>query len=105
MNLHSSAGGELAGVGRAVGWECRCTVSSQRLGNDRSTLGKHLVDQHPHAVSGVRGRRDYDTFFENFDFKVVGRERDSLGTFLRENLEIERGKPKLNECQRNGFVF
>ena len=79
--------------------------ASQRLGNNRSTLGKHLVTTHPSAVTGVKYSRDFEKFFENYDFRVLERGRDSLDTFLRENLAIQRERPGLNQNQTNGFMF
>ena len=46
-----------------------------------------------------------DNLFANFDIKIVGRARDSLGTFLKENNYIENKRPKLNVMMQNGFVF
>ena len=91
---------------------------SQRLGNTKSALGRHLLEDHPHAITErkrKRGRRgkssqeqrmtDYRIFFENFDFKVIERGSDVLDTYLRENMAIQRECPALNDCQTNGFIF
>ena len=91
---------------------------SQRLGTTKSALGRHLLKDHPHAITErkrKRGRRDKDSqeqietdyrvFFENFDFSVIDRGRDVLDTFLRENMAIQRECPAMNDNQTNGFVF
>lgn len=98
--------------GRYIGATARPLVhriseheASTRLGNSRSTLGEHIRSAHPHVPTGTRGVRDYEQFFRNFDFKIIGKGRDALGTFLRENQLIIDVQPELNIMKSNGFVF
>ncbi|MCP4489316.1 MAG: GIY-YIG nuclease family protein, partial [Gammaproteobacteria bacterium] len=83
--------------------------SSVRLNNNRTTLGQHGARQRhqyhedPDYVP-VSGKRDYDKFFEHFDFKVLEKCKDTLDTFLREGLTLKSKKPALNVMARNGFT-
>ena len=108
----------IGATGRPISERVKEHECSQRLGNTKSALGRHLTEEHPEAVTMRKRKRgrpgpkereekemDFKIFFENFDFRVVGRGRDVLETFLRENLTIQREHPALNECQTNGFVF
>ena len=108
----------IGGTGRPLSARVVEHERSQRLGNTKSALGRHLTKEHPEAVTKRRRKRgrpgekeieeretDYKIFFENFDFRVVGRGRDVLETFLRENMKIQRENPALNNCQTNGFIF
>ena len=79
--------------------------ASQRLGNHRTTLGKHLVTTHPEAVTGKKNTRDFKNFLKNYDFRILDRGRDCIDTFLKENLAIQREQPALNECKTNGWMF
>ena len=76
--------------------------SSTRLLNDRSTLGQHA--QTHSSEAGVKGKRDYDKFFDKFNFKIVATCRDTLETFITEGLHILKDKPEINNMSTNGFV-
>ena len=79
--------------------------SSTRLGNRRTPLGEHLLDEHPHLISGGSGTREWDTFLSNFKVDILGRSRDTLGTYLLEDHLIRKLRPRLNTQCGNGYSF
>ena len=81
--------------------------NSARLGYSRTRLGEHLSDKHPQAVLGntTSGRRNWQSFFRNFDVKILDHSRDSLGIFLLENHYLEKNQPEINIQTQNGYVF
>ena len=50
-----------------------------------------------------RGRPDYNLFFKNFTGQVINHGRDTLDTFLKENMEIKAQRPHINTMMTNGF--
>ena len=97
---------------RYIGMTARTVISrmndhegSTRLGNRRTPLGEHLLDEHPHLISGNSGTREWNTFLNNFNVEIVGRSRDTLGTYLLEDHLIKRLRPELNTQSGNGYSF
>ena len=81
--------------------------SSFRLNNSRTTLGYHAAE-HRRAddpqYTPISGKRDLAKFFENFEFSISEQCKDTLDTFIREGLAIQRTKPKINNMCGNGFT-
>ena len=81
--------------------------SSFRLNNSRTTLGHHAAEHRrqddPHYTP-ASGKRDLNKFLENYEFGILERCKDTLDTFIREGLAIERIKPKINNMCGNGFT-
>ena len=85
--------------------------SSVRLLNERTTLGEHILHSHPPSPSKLdkikeqKGKRDFDNFFEHYQFTIKRKCRDTLETFIYEGLDIARTQPELNVMKSNGFIF
>ena len=81
--------------------------NSTRMGNDKTPLGEHLSEEHPENVLGepARGRRNWESFLQNYKVEVIGRSRDTLGTYILENQEIKTNAPELNTQLGNGYVY
>ena len=86
--------------------------SSVRLLNNRTTLGEHMLKHMEEdgmegelGNVGKNGKRDYDNFLKNYEFKIHKKCKDKLETFLTEHYEILKTKPELNNMTGNGFIF
>ena len=86
--------------------------SSFRLLNNRTTLGEHALEHMEEDGTDIdsaridrKGRRDYDNFFNTYEFKIHKKCKDTLETFLTEQYEILKIKPELNNMTGNGFIF
>lgn len=85
--------------------------ASVRLGNRRSSLGEHILKEHPTMVpkgedlKKRKGKRNYPDFFDRFDFEIKRTCQDTLETFLYESMDIKETKPELNVMGYNGFIF
>ena len=79
--------------------------ASSRRFNGRTNVGSHMCSEHselkPKEIAS-RGRVDVDTFFNNFQPKLLMRCKDTLDTYLNEGLLIEELKPSMNEMMSNG---
>ena len=81
--------------------------SSVRLNNNRTTLGQHASQHRYHEDPDyvpVSGKRDYENLFEQFDFKVLEKFKDTIDTFLREGLTLESKTCAYNVMARNGIT-
>ena len=79
---------------------------SVRLGDNNHATGKHIAEAHHTAVLGnqARGTPNFGNLFTNYNIQVVGKAKDTLGTFLKEYRFIQRLSPELNTQMRNGFI-
>ena len=81
--------------------------SSFRLNYGRTSLGQHAAEHrrmdNP-KYKPITGKRDFETFFKHFEFSIEERCKDTLDTFVREGLAINRIKPKINNMCGNGFT-
>ena len=81
--------------------------SSFRLNNGRTSLGQHAAEHRRMDNPKYKpkaGKRDFETFFKHFEFSIEERCKDTLDTFIREGLAIDRIKPKINNMCGNGFT-
>ena len=86
--------------------------ASVRLATGCSSLDDHIREKHPPPTPRTaeerwerKGRRDYDSFFNMYSFSVVKTCKDTLGTFICEDIEIQKLKPQINDMESNGFIF
>ena len=82
--------------------------ASVRLLNSRTTLGHHAVshstEKERARASELKGQRDYNNLFNQYDIKIVGKYRDPLETFINEGLFIKTHRPLINNMKSNGFL-
>ena len=78
--------------------------ASVRLQNSRTTLGEHILTEHPPSTAPIKGKRDYDNFFGHYKFRILRKCRDTLESFIYEGLDIARLQPELNVMKCNGFI-
>ena len=85
--------------------------SSCRLQNDATTLGQHIKHHIRNSDISIndeyellKGKRNHEFLFNNFDIQIVRKCYDSLDTFINEGLVIKNDKPSLNNMNNNGFV-
>ena len=79
--------------------------ASFRLGSNDSTLSIHAREAHSSGGLGQPRIRDYNSFLNNFNFRILETGNDALGTFLREDYHIKSKQPGLNVMKTNGFNF
>ena len=76
--------------------------------SDKSALSEHCLNSHEEedGMTGDKGRRNWEKFFDRFDVKVIRRTRDTLGARLAESQEISRCRPTLNRREElKEFIF
>ena len=77
--------------------------ASARRFNDRTSLGEHMLKVHDNLKPTTFPRPDLNTFFKNFTCQIINHGKDTLDTFLKENLAIKSQKPQLNTMSTNGY--
>ena len=78
--------------------------ASVRRFNTRTSLGEHMVKFHEDLKPNtIKRKTDYNAFFTNFTGQIIDHGRDTLDTFLKENMAIKALKPKINTMLTNGF--
>ena len=45
-----------------------------------------------------------ETFWKNFKFKKVAQGKDILEVYIKEGLDINKYRPKVNNMMGNGFI-
>ena len=80
--------------------------ASVRRFNDRTSLGQHMIAQHPDLKPAEikREKPQIRTFFERFQPEILRKCSDTLDTFITEGLMISALRPKLNNMNSNGFL-
>ena len=76
-----------------------------RLGTNDSSLSIHTREAHGSGGLGQPRIRDYNSFLNNFNFRILETGNDALGSFLREDYHIKSKQPGLNVMKTNGFNF
>ena len=64
--------------------------------NERTTLGRHKGECHSLEPNDINSA---------YKFKILGKGKDGLDTFLREGIFIKQLNPELNGKFNNGFIL
>ena len=75
-------------------------AASVRRENDATSIGKHVLEKHPEI--DLYETRDISNYFE---FSILKHCKDTLQTFLSEDILIKTQKPLINNAMGNGFTF
>ena len=78
--------------------------ASVRRFNDRTTIGEHMSKVHSNLKPNTIPRRvNFNNLFKHFTPKLLHKGKDTLDTFLKENMHIKLTKPSMNTMLTNGF--
>ena len=78
---------------------------STRKFNDRTTLGQHLMEKHMSSKPlNIPNKVDYNNLLNQYNLKIEKTAKDTLELFLKEHIQLQKVKPKINNYMENGFI-
>ena len=78
---------------------------STRKFNDRTTLGQHLLEKHINSKPNIIPNKvSFQNLLNNYSLKIEKSAKDTLDLFIKENIQLQKLKPKINNYTGNGFI-